>query len=705
MDPSFRYPKNINKRIVIDMDANKSNESVPVPENNSKDHTSLLYSQTVRDTFLEIVENIRNDKLAALKPRGYLLIDQAEEGNKSCTFAKNIAKEAQVPFFYTSAENLSKSSEIQLILMNARKYSKAVIFVANIDKISTRAGPSSNLDKLNCIKSLNKLLAYMDKMNPGIIFFASIKSMIGLDNAVMRPGRFDHYINLMDPLTKSWKSFFLAFFQRYWRAITIVYIAFVVAVVVIRLLKVKTTTFSISSAISNVTHQVVLDSSIKFENVQGCEQVKEQLVQIVEFLKNPKKYERFGATMPRGYLLSGPPGVGKTMLAKAVAGEAGVPFFAVSGSELEDTFIGVGASRIRSLFTEARKSKTAVIFIDEIDVAGKRDGPNSLDSHRRQTLNQLLTEMDGFSTFNKKYGSVIVLAATNSSQSLDPAILRPGRFDHTLVLSPPDIGGRRKIITNILLSIPTETLAQDLNIQTLARVTIGYTGADLANLINRAKLIASKVEQTTLLTMHHFLKAKDFISFGPERELIMSEKERERTAYHEAGHAVVALATSGSFPVQQATIVPYANSLGLVLSSPDDDINNMTVNMLKAKIDMLLAGFIAEEMKYQTEFVTTGPSSDLKTLNETARRIVRSGFGTRTGFFQHSIDQPCSEWAKQNFDQDVTEILNESEQRVRIVLNSHEMAWIAIAKGLLEHENLNREQLEELFKSNMPRSE
>lgn len=448
------------------------------------------------------------------------------------------------------------------------------------------------------------------------------------------------------------------------------------------------------------THELILECPIKFDNVQGCDQVKEQLVQIVDFLENPTKYEKFGAFMPRGYLLSGPPGVGKTFLAKAVAGEAGVPFLSISGAEFEEMYIGIGAARIRNLFVEARKFEKAVIFIDEIDaVAGKREGMNGLDSNRRQTINQLLVEMDGFGTNKKQHdnGTIIILAATNSINSLDPAILRPGRFDHILTLSLPDIEGRKKIMEKLLQTIPAEKLSKDVNAQTLSRITIGYTGADLANLVNRAKLIASNDENALVITRDHFRKAKDFISFGPERKMIMTEEEKIRIAFHEAGHAIVALATPDSFPVQQATIIPHADSLGLVLTSPDEDINNLSLSMLKAKIDMTLGGFIAEEIKYKLENVSTSPSIDIKSVNEVARLIVRSGFGSRTGFFQFNPEDQTSEWAKKNFDLDVIDILEESKERVRKLVTKYEKAWIAIAKALVEYENLNREQLNEIY--------
>jgi ATP-dependent metalloprotease FtsH len=443
----------------------------------------------------------------------------------------------------------------------------------------------------------------------------------------------------------------------------------------------------------NSHHQIVVSSPVRFKDVQGCDQIKSQLVQVVDFLKNPEKFEQFGASMPRGYLLEGPPGVGKTLLAKAVAGEADVPFLVISGAEFDEIYVGVGASRVRSLFKDARKFKKAVIFIDEIDaVAGRRDGGDR--SNSRQTLNQLLVEMDGFKTTS----SVIILAATNTVQSLDPALLRPGRFDKTLTLSPPDITGRKQILIQLIASIPANMLASDVKAEDLAATTIGYTGADLANLINQAKLIAATDGSSGIISRAHLDKAKNFIDLGPERSLVMNKIDKERVAFHEAGHAIVALANPNADPVQQATIVPHSNALGLVRISPDEDAVFMSRLMLEASIDIGLAGFIAEEIKYGSDNISTSPSSDLENVNRMARYMVRSGFGKRTGFLQ-STEKEASEMAKRNFEDDVQEILNASRDRVRKVLKTQEVAWSTIANALIEKETLQRSELETIFKT------
>ena len=383
---------------------------------------------------------------------------------------------------------------------------------------------------------------------------------------------------------------------------------------------------SIGKAISNPAgshHQIVLSTNVGFNDVQGCDEVKAQLIQVVDFLKNPSKYEMYGATMPRGYLLEGPPGVGKTLLAKAVAGEAHVPFLVISGAEFDEVYVGVGASRVRSLFNDARKFEKAVIFIDEIDaVASKRI--NNDHSGSRQTLNQLLVEMDGFKTTS----SVIVLGATNTVQTLDSALLRPGRFDKTLTILPPDIAGRKQILKQLFSKIPPKILGKDIDMDALASTTIGYTGADLTNLINQAKLIAATDGSAGVINKAHLIKAKSFIDLGPERNMVLSDKDKERVAYHEAGHAVVGLSNPNHDPILHATIVPHSRSLGLVLSGPENDQVSISKAKLESSIDMGLGGFIAEEIQYGIENVSTGPASDLAAVNKIARHLVSNGFGT-----------------------------------------------------------------------------
>lgn len=626
-------------------------------------------------------------------PRGYLMID--EKGKKSREIVEELAEQENVPLFILKSVDFENSSELKKVLDNIQKKSKAIAFIEKLDTLAPVIHGPMSLEKFSKSKSINKFLSEMNSTKSGIIFFASVKSLNSLDPSASRPGRFDHYLNLFPP-KKVFQYSRLDTWQYMPLSYKLIFWTFAIAYFSVIYMYLKGHFRKPAPQPQKNEFDFVEKCNVKFENVQGCDEVKAQLFQIVDFLKHPEAYEKFGAVMPRGYLLSGPPGVGKTMLALAVAGEAQVTFLSVSGSQFEEMYLGVGAARVRALFNEARKFDKAVIFIDEIDaVAGKRGaGFEAEQSSRRQTLNQLLVEMDGFKTGS----NIVILAATNTPENLDPAILRPGRFDQTLTISPPDIEGRKRILERLLRTIPAEKLAEDVEVEKLAQVTIGFTGADLTNFVNRAKLIASNDVNASVISKSHFKQAKDFISFGPERQLAMTREEKEQTAYHEAGHAIVALVTPGSFPVRQATIIPHGNTIGLVLTSPDKDINHMTLNMLEAKIDMYLGGFLAEEFKYGYRNVSTAAASDIKSVNELARTIVNSGFGERTRFLQ-----PQNLEGQQNSEKDVTDILERSRTRVKNILKEYESAWEAIAEALIEHENLTGEQLKEILEKNQPR--
>lgn len=446
------------------------------------------------------------------------------------------------------------------------------------------------------------------------------------------------------------------------------------------------------SSNSNAASLVVQRPLTKFADIQGCDEIKQQLEQIVDFLRNPVKYQRYGAEMPRGYILQGPPGVGKTMLAKAVAGEANVPFLAMSGSEFDEMFVGVGAARVRALFAAARAQPQAVIFIDEIDaIAGKRTASDR--NLNRQTLNQLLVEMDGFRT---KPG-IIVLAATNSVEIIDPALLRPGRFDRTLTLHLPDIKGRAAILKSLVAKISPAILADDFNVDSIARLTTGFSGAQLTQLINQAKLFAALDKSSSKITMDHLNRAIKFVALGPERSLAMKAEDRKVVAHHEAGHAIVALATDGAMPVESATIIPHGDALGAVLMRPEDDTFRMTRKQMLASIDVALAGYAAEELLGgSVNEVSTGPASDLHHANQIAKRIVHSGFGSHTRFLQPSVDL-ASEAAKQGLERDVQDVLDESKKRVAALLQREKSAWEAFAAALLEKESLTKKEIYELW--------
>lgn len=467
---------------------------------------------------------------------------------------------------------------------------------------------------------------------------------------------------------------------------------------------------AIKSALGGSHHTLVEKCKVKFEDVQGCDEIKGQLEKIVKFLKDPSDFTKFDAKMPRGYLLTGPPGVGKTMLAKAVAGESGVAFITISGAEFEEVLVGLGAARVRSLFNDARAHGKAVIFIDEIDaIAGKRNSSGLGDSSAmRQTLNQLLVEMDGFKTGE----GIVVLAATNTPESLDPALLRPGRFDKIFKLLPPDINGREKMLKNLIGKIPEKKREEGdlkkLEVMWLAKITVQYTGAELANLVNHAKLIASEDKSTEVITKEHFYKAKQFVELGPETETAMDEEDLKRTAYHEAGHAIIALInheTSKEYAVEYATIIPHGEALGLVTSVPQRDFSHMTLGMMKQRMDMAFGGFVAEKLFYNNEEdkISTGAASDLKKANDIARAIVQAGFGKKIGSAQ-MIENPAysSESFKMDFEADMKDFMNDSKKRVEGLLNQYDAAWKALAKDFLEKKSLNRTQIEFIFNENQP---
>jgi ATP-dependent metalloprotease FtsH len=442
---------------------------------------------------------------------------------------------------------------------------------------------------------------------------------------------------------------------------------------------------------SSANYELIVDSTFRFTDVLGVDEIKDQLVQLVDFLKNPEKYERFGAIMPKGYLLEGPPGVGKTLLAKVLAGEAGVPMFSTSGSAFEEALVGVGASRVRDLFAAARKFNCSIIFIDEIDAVAAR---RTQDGKNVQTLNQLLVEMDGFSMANSK---VVIFAATNAYSRLDPAILRPGRFDKTFTLSLPDINGRLQIIQRYLKGIPEDLLCSSVDLMELAVQTIGFSGAELAQMVNQAKLFAT-IQDSERIEMSHFQSALNLSRFGPARNFALSIRDRKRVAFHEAGHAIVGLLNPAAIPIERATIIPHASSLGMVVTFPNQDSLFTNYDGLVARIDFALGGFLAEEAAYGSGKVSNGASSDLQKVNEVARLIVNSGFGSRTSFYQ-PMTRPeiSSEFARQQYEADIHDIIQESKARVRDVFITYNASWRAISDALLESETLSNLQLRQIL--------
>jgi cell division protease FtsH len=451
------------------------------------------------------------------------------------------------------------------------------------------------------------------------------------------------------------------------------------------------------------------DTKVTFDDVAGIDEAKNELVEIVDFLRDPPKYTRLGGTAPKGVLLVGAPGTGKTLLAKAVAGEAGVPFFSMSAAEFVEMIVGVGAARVRDLFKQARESAPAIIFIDELDAIGRARGPMSIggSSEQEQTLNQILTEMDGFSSRE----GIILLAATNQPDVLDKALLRPGRFDRRVVVNLPDKTGREAILRVHTRKVP---LADDASLPELAASTPGFSGADLKNLVNEAALLAARREQQNV-RQSDFLDALEKIVLGPARPLLLSHADRERIAYHEGGHAVLGLVVPGADPVHRVTIVPRGQALGVTYQRPDTDRYNYPEAYLRARIVGMLGGRAAEEIVYGTK--TTGAESDIEQATALARRMVtRWGMSERIGMVQlaprdnpylsgpagYGGEKPFSEETAEVIDAEVRKIIGDSHAEAKALLTRHRRELDALANALLARETLNEEEILEVTR--LPRA-
>jgi cell division protease FtsH len=442
---------------------------------------------------------------------------------------------------------------------------------------------------------------------------------------------------------------------------------------------------------------------VTFEDVAGAEEAKADLQEIVEFLKDPKRFSRLGGRIPKGALLVGPPGTGKTLLARAVAGEAARPFFSMSGSDFVEMFVGVGASRVRDLFEQGKANAPCIIFIDEIDAVGRHRGAGLGGGHdeREQTLNQLLVEMDGFEGTE----GVILIAATNRPDVLDPALLRPGRFDRQVVVDAPDVRGREAILRVHLRKIPT---APDVSVPVLARGTPGMVGADLANLINEGALLAAR-RNRDMVFMQELEDAKDKVMLGAERRsLVMREEERRLTAYHEAGHAVCALIVKGNDPLHKVTIVPRGRALGLAFTLPEDDRVSVTRQQLEARLVMAYGGRAAEELVFGHDRVTTGASSDIRKATQIARSYVTHwGLSDKVGPILVDDEQEevflgrelgsrrsVSERTARLVDSEVSRVVSEAFERARATLIEHRALLDTLAESLLERETLDRAEID-----------
>ncbi len=445
---------------------------------------------------------------------------------------------------------------------------------------------------------------------------------------------------------------------------------------------------------------------ITFDDVAGIDEAKQELEEIVEYLKDPQKFQRLGGKIPKGVLLVGPPGTGKTLLARAIAGEANVPFFTISGSDFVEMFVGVGASRVRDMFEQGKKNAPCIIFIDEIDAVGRHRGAGlgGGNDEREQTLNQLLVEMDGFEANE----GVILIAATNRPDVLDPALLRPGRFDRQVVVPNPDVLGREKILKVHMRKVP---LSADVDAKIIARGTPGFSGADLANLVNEAALMAARKGKRSV-GMNEFEQAKDKVMMGSERRsMVMTEKEKEMTAYHEAGHALLALYMPGHDPLHKVTIIPRGRALGVTMSLPEKDRYGYARRELTARIAMMFGGRMAEELIFGEDYVTTGASDDIRQATNLARRMVTEwGMSDKLGriryseneeevFLGHSVTQRknVSDATARLIDEEIRRIVEEGEETARRLLTDKIHELHNLAKGLLEYETLSGEECRRLM--------
>jgi cell division protease FtsH len=450
---------------------------------------------------------------------------------------------------------------------------------------------------------------------------------------------------------------------------------------------------------------------VTFEDVAGVDEAKEELEEVVDFLKDPAKFQRLGGKIPKGALLVGPPGTGKTLLARAIAGEAGVPFFTISGSDFVEMFVGVGASRVRDMFEQAKRNAPCIIFIDEIDAVGRSRGAGlgGGNDEREQTLNQLLVEMDGFEANE----GIIIVAATNRPDVLDPALLRPGRFDRQVTVGNPDVIGREKILKVHMRNVP---LAKDVDAKIIARGTPGFSGADLANLVNEAALLAAR-RGRRVVSMREFEDAKDKVLMGPEkRSMVMSQSEKELTAWHEAGHAIVALKVPKADPVHKATIIPRGRALGMVMQLPEDDKMSMSRIEMTSRLAIMMGGRVAEEEKFGMDAVTAGAASDIQQATRLARAMVtRWGLSEAVGPVDYADDQgqvflgqqlvqnsSVSEETSKRIEEEVRKLIQKGMDDARAIMVEHRDQWTLIAEGLLEYETLTGDEIRAMMDGKMP---
>jgi cell division protease FtsH len=456
------------------------------------------------------------------------------------------------------------------------------------------------------------------------------------------------------------------------------------------------------------------NNTVTFADVAGCDEAKEEVGELVEFLRDPSKFQKLGGRIPRGVLMVGSPGTGKTLLAKAIAGEAKVPFFSISGSDFVEMFVGVGAARVRDMFEQAKKNAPCIVFIDEIDAVGRQRGAGlgGGNDEREQTLNQLLVEMDGFEANE----GIILIAATNRPDVLDPALLRPGRFDRQVVVPNPDVNGRERILRVHMKYVP---LAADVETKVIARGTPGFSGADLSNLVNEAALMAAR-KNRRMVTMRDFEEAKDKVMMGAERRsMVMTEDEKKNTAYHEGGHALVALTVPSSDPVHKATIIPRGRALGMVMQLPEGDRYSMNFEQMTSRLAIMMGGRVAEELIFGKDKVTSGASSDIQAATGLARNMVtRWGYSDKLGlvsygdnqeevFLGHSVSrtQNVSEETANIIDAEVKRLVNDGYEEAKRILTEKLDDLHTLAKALLEYETLSGDEIMGALKGVAPNRE
>ncbi|VFP88351.1 ATP-dependent zinc metalloprotease FtsH [Candidatus Erwinia haradaeae] len=454
--------------------------------------------------------------------------------------------------------------------------------------------------------------------------------------------------------------------------------------------------------------RMLIEDQIKttFADIAGCDEAKEEVSELVDYLREPSRFQKLGGKIPKGLLMVGPPGTGKTLLAKAIAGEAKVPFFTISGSDFVEMFVGVGASRVRDMFDQAKKSSPCIIFIDEIDAVGRQRGAGLGGGHdeREQTLNQMLVEMDGF----EGNEGIIVIAATNRPDVLDPALLRPGRFDRQVVVGLPDVRGREQILKVHMRCVP---LSNDINTTVIARGTPGFSGADLANLVNEAALFAARSDKNAV-SMVEFEKAKDKIMMGVERRsMVMTDNQKESTAYHEAGHAIIGRLVPEHDPVHKVTIIPRGRALGVTFFLPEDDVISISRQKLESQISTLYGGRLAEEIIYGIKYVSTGASNDIKMATSIARNMVTQwGFSEKLGpllyveeegeiFLGRSVAKTkhMSDETSRIIDQEVKSLIEINYQRARMLLYKNIDILHAMKDALIKYETIDALQIDDLM--------